>query len=64
MASSLAQPMDQLLDRLGLVAGRLKRAHKLECRHEDRASSPRNPSAILLLFTLDRKLPTAILKAA
>ena len=63
IGSSLTQPLDQLLDRLGLVASGLKRTDKLKRRHEDRTSRERNRIAILLLFTLDGGLPTAIRSA-
>src|SRR5271166_1618071 len=53
ICSSLTQPLNELLDRLGLVAGGLKRTDKLKRRHEDRTSLERNRIATLLLFTLD-----------
>src|SRR5208337_34921 len=63
IGSSLTQPLDEPLDRLGLVASGLKRTDKLKRRHEGRTSRERNRIASLLLFTLERGLPTAIRSA-
>ena len=41
IAVPVAQPPNKLLDRLGLIAGRLKRTDKLKCGHEGLASNHR-----------------------